>query len=92
MPKPAIENFSTNIQVNNPVIKIGIVIGAIWIKNSMKSHPALPAISKFCGSPTVVHTPPSAVPTAPCITRSLKKPLKSSSSLALRLLIFVLSL
>ena len=33
--------------VTNPVNKIGIVIGAICIKNSMKSQPAFPAISKF---------------------------------------------
>ena len=54
------------------------------ITNSTKSQPTTPAIKRFWGSPTIVHTPPKAVPTAPCIMRSRKKPLKSSnSSLAL---------
>jgi len=45
-------------------------------KNSMKDQSATLAINKFWGSPTVVATPPKAVPTAPCIKRFLRKPLK----------------
>ena len=63
-----------------PAKKTGIVIGAILKKNSVNSQPAIVAINKFCGSPTIVQTPPRAVPTAPCITRSLKNPLNFSSS------------
>ena len=74
------ENFSITKQVRIPAKNTGIVIGAILIKNSINSQPAIVAINKFCGSPTKVQTPPRAVPTAPCITRSLKKALNSSNS------------
>ena len=85
LPNPAIENFSTVKHVKIPATKTGIVIGAILKKNSMNSPPAIVAINKFCGSPTSVHTPPRAVPTAPCITKSLKNALNSSSSFNLTL-------
>ena len=47
----------------------------------MNSQSATFAMSKFCGSPTKVHTPPKAVPTTPCIRISLRKALKFSISL-----------
>ena len=50
-----------------------MVTGAMFRKNSMNSQPSLLAISRFCGSPTVVQTPPSAVPTAPCINSVRRK-------------------
>ena len=68
--------------MSRPNTRTGIVTGDILIKNSIKSHPARSAISKFCGSPTVVHTPPSAVPTAPCIIRLRRNALKPSRSSA----------
>ena len=70
--------FSSNTQVIRPQAKTGMVTGAMRRKNSMNSHPARSAISRFCGSPTVVQTPPNAVPTAPCIIKLRKKALKSS--------------
>ena len=60
--------------------RTGMVTGAINRKNSTKSHPATVAISKFCGSPTRVQTPPKAVPTAPCIIRLRRKDRKFSKS------------
>ena len=87
LPKPAIENFSMIKHVKIPATKTGIVIGAILRKNSTNSQPAMVAISKFCGSPTNVQTPPKAVPTAPCITRSLRKALKSSNSSSFKVFI-----
>ena len=36
------------------------------------------AIRRFCGSPTIVQTPPRAVPTAPCISRLQRKSLNFS--------------
>ena len=45
------------------------------IKNSTNDQSATLAIKRFWGSPTVVDTPPKAVPTAPCIRRFLRKPL-----------------
>ena len=63
-----------------PAIKTGTVIGAIFTMNSINSQPAIFAISKFWGSPTIVQTPPKAVPTTPCIIRSLRKALKLSKS------------
>jgi len=82
-PYEASLNFSIAKQVNIPIMNTGIVIGAMRMKNSVNSHPALVAINRFCGSPTIVHTPPSAVPTAPCITMSDKKFLPCENSLAL---------
>ena len=69
------------MHVNKPKNKTGIVIGAMTMKNSKNSQPTTLAINRFCGSPTIVQTPPRAVPTAPCITRSLRKALNCSISL-----------
>ena len=57
----------------------GIVTGAIFQKKVMKSQPAFSAMRRFCGSPTRVVTPPSAVPTAPCMIRLRKKDRNCSS-------------
>ena len=59
-----------------PAIKTGSDIGNIFIKNSTNDQSATLAIKRFWGSPTVVETPPNAVPTAPCIRRFLRKLLK----------------
>ena len=90
MPNPAMENFSITKHVRTPATKTGIVIGAILKKNSTNSHSAIVAINKFWGSPTIVQTPPRAVPTAPCMTKSLKKALKFSSSSSFKSLIAAL--
>ena len=55
-------------------------MGSIFKKNSMNDQSATLAINRFCGSPTVVATPPKAVPTAPCINKFLRNPLKVSNS------------
>ena len=55
--------------------------GAMRTKNSTKSQPDRRPISRFCGSPTSVVTPPSAVPTAACMTmlrRNARKPSRSA--------------
>ena len=46
---------------------------AMTLKNVRKSQPDTVAINRFWGSPTRVQTPPSAVPTAPCMTRLRRK-------------------
>ena len=79
------------MHVSIPKNKTGIVTGAILRKNSIKLQSALVAINKFCGSPTIVHTPPKAVPTAPCITISLKKAFPWSNSFWVMVLFFRVS-
>ncbi|CSI91231.1 Uncharacterised protein [Vibrio cholerae] len=65
-------NFSTNIQVSIPAINTGTVTGAMRSRNSPNCQPAWSAMIRFCGSPTIVVTPPSAVPTPACISSERK--------------------
>ena len=46
-PKPANLNRSKQKQTINPATNTGIVTGAIYKKNSIKSQPAIFAINKF---------------------------------------------
>ena len=52
------------------------------IKNSTNDHSACPAIIKFCGSPTIVITPPNAEPTPACMSK-LRKNARNSSKIYL---------
>ena len=58
----------------------GIEIGAIRTRNSTKSQPTVSPIRRFCGSPTRVASPPSAVPTIACISRLRRKARNCSRS------------
>ena len=68
VPKPNSLNCSTAQHVTKPVANTGIDTGAVRWKNSMNSHSMILPMRRFCGSPTSVHTPPRAVPTAACMT------------------------
>lgn len=76
-PKPNSLNFSRIMVVVNPANSVGTVTGSILMKNVWKSQSGKFACVNivliiftnitFCGSPTIVITPPSAVPISPWI-------------------------
>jgi hypothetical protein len=67
---PFVETNST--QVIMPQIKTGWVTGAMTIMNSINPHRMVSAMRRLCGSPTLVHNLPKAVPTTPCIIKLRK--------------------